>query len=94
MAGVVPGAPSAFTHLLAAVDLRRAGITEIAVAGERPDLVGVVQRRYLPDAVVAWGERYDSPLWDGRRDGLAYVCHDYLCEAPVDTVEGLQALLV
>ena len=94
VAGVVPGAPSAFTHLLAAVDLRRAGITEIAVAGERPDLVGAVQRRYLPDAVVAWGERYDSPLWDGRRDGLAYVCHDYLCEAPVDTVEGLQALLV
>ncbi len=93
VAGVVGGAPSAFSHLLAAVDLRRAGVTEIAVAGERDDLVAAVQRRYLPDAVLAWGDRYDSPLWQGRRDGLAYVCHDYLCEAPVDTVEGLDALL-
>ena len=31
-------------------------------------------RRWRPDAVLAWGERYDSPLWDGRTDGLAYVC--------------------
>jgi hypothetical protein len=42
---------------------------------------------------VAWGERYDSPLWDGRRDGLAYVCHDYVCEAPVETPDALAALL-
>jgi len=93
VAGVVPGAPSAFSHLLAAVDLRRAGVTEVAVAGDRPDLVDAVHLRYLPDAVVAWGERYDSPLWDGRRDGLAYVCHDYVCEAPVDSVAALEALL-
>src|SRR4029079_2553062 len=94
VAGVVPSGPSAFSHLLAAVDLRRAGVTEIAVAGDRPDLVATVHGRYLPDAVLAWGARADAPLWDGRHDGLAYVCHDYLCEAPVDTVEGLQALLV
>ena len=93
VAGVVPGAPSAFSHLLAAVDLRRDGLTEIAVAGDRPDLVAAVQSRYLPDAVLAWGERFESPLWEGRRDGYAYVCHDYTCEAPVDTVEGLSALL-
>ena len=49
--------------------------------------------RYLPNAVLAWGEPYDSPLWYGRRDGLAYVCRDYHCEAPVDTVEALGALL-
>jgi uncharacterized protein YyaL (SSP411 family) len=93
VAGVVQGAPSAFSHLLAAVDLRRAGITEIAVAGHRPDLVTAVHGRYLPDAVLAWGQRYDSPLWDGRRDGLAYVCHDYVCEAPVDDVGALAALI-
>jgi uncharacterized protein YyaL (SSP411 family) len=93
VAGVVPSAPSAFSHLLAAVDLRRAGITEIAVAGDRPDLVAAVHARYLPDAVVGWGERYDSPLWHGRRDGLAYVCHDYLCEAPAETADALVLLL-
>ena len=41
-----------------------------------------------PTSVLAWGERYDSPLWDERTDGLAYVCRDYACEAPQDTAEG------
>jgi uncharacterized protein YyaL (SSP411 family) len=90
---IAAGTPSAFSYLLAAVDMRRASITEIAVAGERPDLVAAVHQRYLPDAVLAWGERFDSPLWEERRDGYAYVCHDYACEAPTDTVDGLVALL-
>jgi hypothetical protein len=90
---LVGGAPSAFSHLLAAADLRRTGITEIVVAGDRPDLVEVVQRAWHPAAVLAWGERYDSPLWEGRRDRLAYVCRDYACEAPVDTADALAALL-
>ena len=34
--------PLAFAHLLAALDLRRAGTTEVAVVGDRPDLVGAV----------------------------------------------------
>ena len=55
--------------------------------------MAAVHSRYLPDAVLAWGERYESPLWAGRRDGFAYVCHDYVCEAPVDSVAGLVALL-
>ena len=50
--------------------MHRAGITEIAVVGDRPDLVAAVQARYLPNAVLAWGEPYDSPLWEDRRDGL------------------------
>jgi hypothetical protein len=41
--------------------------------------------------VIAWGEPYDSPLWDGRRDGFAYVCQNYTCQAPVDSVEALTA---
>ena len=32
----------------------------------------------------------DSPLWDGRTDGLAYVCRNYACQAPQDTPEGLR----
>jgi uncharacterized protein YyaL (SSP411 family) len=93
VAGVIAGAPSAFSHLLSAVDLRQRGVTEIAVAGDRPDLVATVHERYLPSAVLAWGERYDSPLWADRNDGLAYVCRDYHCEAPVDSPVGLAALL-
>ena len=69
------------------------GVTEIAVAGDRPDLVAAVHGRYLPDAVLAWGERYDSPLWAGRRDGLAYVCRDYALRGAGRLGRGLGALL-
>ena len=92
-APLAANAPSAFAHLLGAVDLHHGGITEIVVAGDRPDLVRAVQRRFLPTAVLAWGERYDSPLWEGRDDGLAYVCQNYACQLPADSVEALASQL-
>ena len=85
--------PLAFPELLSAVDLHRSGATEIAVVGDRPDLVAAVTARYLPNAVLAWGEPYESPLWESRNVGFAYVCRDYACLAPVDTVEALVAQL-
>ena len=42
-----------------------------------------------PDLVLAWGEPFDSPLWEDRRDGLAYLCRDFVCEAPRVTAGGL-----
>ena len=59
----------AFGNALAAVD-RRTGSTEVAVVGDRRDLVRVVQLRWRPAIVLAWGEPYDAPLWEGRADGL------------------------
>jgi uncharacterized protein len=85
--------PTAFGHLLVAVDLAVQGIDEVVVAGERPDLVEVVQRRFLPGAVLAWGERFPSPLWEGRDDGRAYVCRNYACQLPVEDPEALEAQL-
>ncbi len=85
--------PLAFPELLSAVDFHQSGSTEIAVVGDRSDLVAAAQARYLPNAVLAWGEPYPSPLWEGRRDGFAYVCRDYVCLTPVDTVEALEAQL-
>ena len=64
---VVDQAPGAFSEALAAADLHREGITEVAVVGDRPDLVAVVWERWHPDVVLAWGEPYDSPLWEGRQ---------------------------
>ncbi len=93
VAAVVDQAPAAFSHALSAAELRRGGITEVAVAGDRPDLVEVVAERWRPDVVLAWGERYDSPLWEGRVDGLAYVCRDYACQTPQDTAAGLRQQL-
>ncbi|MGH9274900.1 MAG: thioredoxin domain-containing protein, partial [Acidimicrobiales bacterium] len=85
--------PTAFGHVLAAIELIARGTTEVVVVGDRPDLVAAVQRRYLPNAVLAWGEPYDSPLWEGRTDSNAYVCHHYACQLPADTVAALEVQL-
>ncbi|MDD9371236.1 MAG: thioredoxin domain-containing protein [Acidimicrobiales bacterium] len=76
--------PAAFGHLLVAIDLAVNGVDEIVVAGDRPDLVEVAQRTFVPGGVLAWGERYDSPLWEGRTDGAAYVCRGYACGLPAE----------
>jgi uncharacterized protein YyaL (SSP411 family) len=91
LATYVASHPTAFTNALAAVDLVVSATTEIAVVGDRPDLVAAVQRPYQPNAVLAWGEPYPSPLWEGRRDGLAYVCRNFACLAPVDSAADLLA---
>jgi uncharacterized protein YyaL (SSP411 family) len=90
-------APMAFTGLVAAAELARAGLTEVVITGDRPDLLAQVRRRYLPGAVLAWGQPFASPLWEGRtgaeQSGLAFVCRDYACLAPTADAETLAALL-
>ena len=87
--------PTAVTTAVAALDMVVSGTTEVVVSGERPDLVGVVQRHYLPNAVLAWGEPYGSPLWEGRRPGdsgardAAYVCRNFVCALPASDVDDL-----
>ncbi|MGI9033902.1 MAG: thioredoxin domain-containing protein [Acidimicrobiales bacterium] len=85
--------PAAFCHLLGAVELGAEPMVEVAVTGDRPDLVEVVHHRWLPAAVLAWGEPYPSPLFDNRQEGLAYVCRDYACQAPTSDPEELAAQL-
>jgi hypothetical protein len=85
--------PMAFGHLLCALDVLADGPVEVAVTGDRPDLVSVVTAAYLPTVVLAWGERYPSPIWDGREDGKAYVCRNFACQAPVTGAEALAAQL-
>ena len=93
LAGPALQHPSAFANLLAAADVLANPPVEIVVAGDRPDLVAAVQRRWRPGAVLAWGERTGSPLWEGREDGRAYVCEAYACRRPATTVEDLEAQL-
>ena len=89
LAPLVAAGASGFANARRRLALRTRGITEIAVAGDRPDLLAVVRERWRPRVVLAWGERYDSPLWEERRDGLAYVCEHYACQAPADTPDEL-----
>ncbi len=86
--------PGAFAHLLLAADLVTAPPVEVVVAGDRPDLVAVAQARYRAGSVLAWGERYDSPLWQDRDDGSAYVCRGYSCLLPATDAATLDAQLV
>jgi uncharacterized protein YyaL (SSP411 family) len=93
MAPLLARHPTAFTNFLAAVDLVVSGVTEVAVTGDRGDLVAAVANRYLPNSVLAWGEPYPSPLWEGRTGGenagKAFVCRNYTCGAPVEDIDSL-----
>ncbi|HUZ43599.1 MAG TPA: thioredoxin domain-containing protein [Acidimicrobiales bacterium] len=85
--------PSAFCHLLGAVDMLGSGTIEVVVPGRVPDLLEVVTRRHLPNAVMAWGEEGRGPLWEDRRPGVAYVCRGTACLAPVSDPEELGRML-
>ncbi len=89
--------PTAFAHTVLTADLLTDGFTEVVVTGDRPDLVAVVRGRWLPGAVLAWGEPTHSPLWKGRGEvggrGLAYVCRNYACRLPADDTDTLSSQL-
>ncbi|TPW14377.1 MAG: hypothetical protein FD127_1455 [Acidimicrobiaceae bacterium] len=93
LARVMPQAPTAFSNALVAVDLEVNGVVEVAVAGDRPDLLAVIRESWRPQVVVAWGERFDSPLWSQRSDGLAYVCENFSCRRPTAEPDVLRAQL-
>jgi hypothetical protein len=80
--------PTAFALSVLTAELLTDGFTEVVITGDRPDLVDVVRGRWLPGAVLAFGEPTASPLWEGRGTGgpggggLAYVCRNYACQLP------------
>ena len=86
--------PAALADLVAALPMwsRR---DEIVVTGDRPDLLAEVRRRWLPAAVVLWGEPDDGPLFEGRppEPGRAYVCQARSCQTPAADMETLAAQL-
>ena len=67
------------------------------ISGDRPDLVDAVRGRFLPTSVLAWGEPFDGPLWEGRGDsgddGRAYVCRNFTCDTPATTPAELDERL-
>ena len=67
--------PGALADMVAALPMVN-GRNEIVVTGDRTDLLAEVRAKWLPTAVVAWGEPDDGPLFTDRpaEPGLAYVC--------------------
>ena len=92
-------APSAFAELLLAAELVADGPVEIAVVGDRPDLVRAARTRFVPGAVLAWhGPRigapgtstsFESPLLEDRENGFAYLCRRGACLVPVGDGDAL-----
>ena len=93
ISGQITRSPTSATNALLAVDLLRRGVQEVVVVGDRPDLVDLVRHGWWPRAVLAHGPGWDSPLWEGRKAGMAYVCRDAACEAPVSDVDALRETL-
>ncbi len=79
-------APSAFGNFLSYLPMLNGNIKEVVITGNRRDLVEIALASWDPTRVLAWGEHYDSPLWQDRPDGLAFVCQNYSCSAPASTV--------
>jgi uncharacterized protein YyaL (SSP411 family) len=102
LASVVGRAPLAVAGLAAAMELAIGPMREVAVVGDAADprtqaLLAEVRRRFDPRTVLAWGAPGDVPLLEDRSpvDGApaAYVCHGFVCRAPVTDPVALAAEL-
>ncbi len=93
----------AFAELLLGAELVTEGPLEIAVTGDRPDLLRAARTRFVPGAVLAWRSpalgraapvgAFASPLLRDREDGFAYLCRRGACLAPVRDADALLAAL-
>jgi hypothetical protein len=91
---VIAESPTAVPELLRAADLVRAGTVDVAVTGDRTDLVRAAAARWHPRIVIAWagaGAEGAFPLLADRPDGHAYVCRYGECRLPVAAADALAA---
>ncbi len=94
---IAPQHPTAFGHMLQAIDFYLADVREVALVGdEREPLERVVREAFRPHVVLAGGGG-DVPLLAGREPvggrAAAYVCEHFTCQRPVTEPDELRALL-
>ena len=98
--------PAGFSQLLIAVDFLAASPREIVLAGAPAsprirDMLEEIRRTFLPQRVVVLAEPGTDaallPVAEGKTPGptggRAFVCRNYACREPVDTVEALREAL-
>jgi uncharacterized protein YyaL (SSP411 family) len=95
---IAPQHPSAFGHLLQAIDFQLADVREVALVGpDREPLERVVREAFRPHVVLAGGDPDGVPLLEGRAPvggrAAAYVCEHFACLRPVTEPDELRALL-
>jgi uncharacterized protein YyaL (SSP411 family) len=101
--------PQAFGHALGALDFAISTVKELAIIGnpQQADTRTLLQgtnKHYLPNSVIASCGPNNAeaarlipllanrPMKDGK--ATAYVCQHFTCQAPVNTAEALERLLV
>jgi uncharacterized protein len=89
--------PAAFPGLTVAASYLSWPRRQVVIASSDQPLRREVWRRFLPDTVLAWGEPFASPLWEGRDGpdaaGRAFVCEAYTCKLPLMIPDELGAVL-
>jgi uncharacterized protein len=95
---IAPQHPTAFGHLLQAIDFWFAPVREVAIVGTgAAPLERVLRGAFRPHVVAAGGAADGVPLLDGREpvDGraAAYVCERFACRRPVTEPGELAAAL-
>jgi len=99
--------PSGHADMLIALDMLLNGMTEIVVTSRdragAAELTKEIWRTFIPNKVVlsadskAYGQlSVMTTLLEGRRPGAkpkAYVCRNFACKLPVESVESLRAQL-
>ncbi|MFC0114418.1 thioredoxin domain-containing protein [Kibdelosporangium aridum] len=90
-------APRFAGHWLGVAEALAQGPVQVAIVGDSPALLAAAVHKAHGGAVVLAGEPDSSPLLIDRPlvDGqpAAYVCHGYVCDRPVTSVEELVAAL-
>ena len=91
--------PSMFGHHLGVAATMLIGSAELAVTGEQAEtLARPYWNRYRPGVAlaVASGDEPDVPLLHSRHrpgETLAYLCREFVCDAPVATADALESAL-
>ena len=93
--------PTAHAYGLLALEWRLLPTREIVIAGDAPEFVTELRKRFLPRTVIALNDGAEIqalvPFMTGQGevDGkpATYVCRDYTCKAPVTDLDGLREAL-
>jgi uncharacterized protein YyaL (SSP411 family) len=82
--------PGAFASFAISHAFAYRGLRELVIPGPgSPELVALARSAYLPDVVLATGERLPGGLFDDRVDGVAYLCRRRSCDVPTNSTETL-----
>ncbi len=87
--------PLSFGNALYALLLREVGIVQIVICGDEKEVslyLEEYKKHFIPNAVLAFGEPTDSSnfeenIFNNKEKGKAYICKNFTCLEPADSVE-------